>query len=140
MISDAGQEFAALVILGLGFIAKMVYNIGFAWWLDPWLRRKANRALLADIKANLNFLFSRSHSEVSGQIKVLRSDWPEIQIAWETVLFTVTRWHDETTVTVAPRHVPTQSYQLGPLIAALERRNFSERDVVDDLAGAASLL
>jgi hypothetical protein len=43
------------VFLFVGFVIKMVYNTAFAWWLDPWLRRKDDRALLDDITANLYF-------------------------------------------------------------------------------------
>jgi len=41
---------------------------------------------------------------------------------------------------VAPRRVPTESYELGPVIAALEHRHFSEQDVVNNLSDAANLL
>jgi hypothetical protein len=43
-------------------------------------------------------------------------------------------------VTVAPRSAPQNSYELGPLIAALEQRHLSERDIVYDLVGAANLM
>jgi hypothetical protein len=52
----------------------------------------------------------------------------------------VVRWRGDTNVKVAPRHAPGESYELGPVIAALEDRHFSERDVVNDLVDAASLL
>lgn len=121
--------------LGLGFIIKIVYMVVFAWWLDPLLRRQANRDLVNDIKTNLPFLVS----EVSS-MKVMRADWPEVKIICGNLLFTITRWRGDITVSVAPSHSPTESYELGPLVAAIERRHFSERDIVNDLVDAEHLL
>jgi hypothetical protein len=133
-------EFVRPLFVGIGFTVKMVYNIAFAWWLNPWMQRKANRALLDDITRHLYFLVSSSLAHVSAAITVLPSEWPAAEIPWENLLFTITRWHGETSVSVAPRHLPRESYELGPLVAALEHRHFSEHDVVNDLADAARLL
>lgn len=43
-------------------------------------------------------------------------------------------------MSVAPRHAPRESYEIGPVVAALEYRHFSERDVVNDLADAEKVL
>jgi hypothetical protein len=128
------------LFVGVGFTVKMVYNVAFAWWLDPWMQRKANHALLDDIKTYLYFVVSPSLTDVLTPITVVKSEWPEVEIPWENLLFTITRWHGETSVSVAPRHVSGERYELGPLVAALERRHFSEHDVVNDLADAARLL
>ena len=63
-----------------------------------------------------------------------------MEIHWENLLITITRGRGDTTVSVAPRYAPQDSHELGPLMAAVEHRHFSERDMVNDLAGAASLL
>jgi hypothetical protein len=131
--------FFAPVLLGVGFIVKMVYNAAFAWWLDPWLRRKANRALLDDITANLYFLVSEPQANVRS-IGVSQSEWPTAEISWKNLLFTVVRWRSDTIISIAPRHHPGKSYEIGPLVAALECRHFSKRDVVNGLPGAANLL
>ncbi len=128
------------LFIGIGFIVKMVYSIAFAWWLDPWMQRKANRALLDDITRYFYFLVSPSLADVSPAINVLPSEWPTAEISWKNLLFNITRWRDETIVSVAPRHLPRESYSLGPLVAALEHRHFSERDTVNDLEDAARLL
>lgn len=133
-------EFVAPLFLGIGFIIKVVYYILFAWWLDPWLRRKANRALLDDITKNLHFLVSDSRANVSHSLKVVPSEWPTVEIPWGNLLFTLVRWRGDTSVSVAPSHAPGESYELGPVVAALECRNFSERDVVNDIADAGDLL
>ncbi len=127
--------FLTPLILGIGFAFKVVYYVFFAWWLNPWLRHKANRELVDDIQRNLNFLMSEP-----GAIRVLDAEWPAAEILAGNLLFTVSRWRDETTVSVAPRHAPAQSYEIGPLVAAFERRHFSERDVVNGLVDAARLL
>ena len=91
------------LFVGVGFTVKMVYNVAFAWWLDPWMQRKANRALLDDIKTSLYFLVSPSLTDVLTPITVVKSEWPEVEIPWENLLFTITRWHGETSVSVALR-------------------------------------
>lgn len=132
-------DFVAPVFLGIGYIAKMVYKLAFAWWLDPLLRRNANRSLLDETTTNLYFLVSEPHADVRS-ISARQSAWPTVEIRWENLLFTVVRWCGDTNISVAPRHAPRESHELGPVVAALECRHFSERDVVNDLADAANLL
>jgi hypothetical protein len=103
-------EFLRPLILGLGFAFKIVYYVIFAWWLAPWLRHKANRELMSDIERHLYFLISGPSA-----IRVLHAEWPTAEILSGNLLFTISRWHDETTVSVAPKHSPAQSYQLGSL-------------------------
>jgi hypothetical protein len=103
-------EFLRPLILGLGFAFKVVYYVIFAWWLAPWLRHKANRDLVSDIERHLSSLISGPST-----VRVLHAEWPTAEILSGNLLFTILRWRDETTVSVAPRHSPTQSYQLGSL-------------------------
>jgi len=44
-------DFLAPLFPGVGFVVKLFYKIIFAWWLDPWLQGKANRALWDDVQA-----------------------------------------------------------------------------------------
>jgi len=92
----------------IGFVFKVVYYVLFAWWLTPWLRYKANRKLVEDAERSLWFLLQEPKA-----IKVLHKDWPSVQILSGNLLFTIVRWRDETNVSVAPKHAPTESYQLG---------------------------
>jgi hypothetical protein len=133
-------EFVLPVFLGVGFIVKMVYHIALGWWLEPRLQRKANRELLDDVHANLPFLASQAQMDSPGPITVLPFDYASVEIPWENLLFTISRGREELNISVAPRHAPHQSYELGPVIAALDGRHFSQRDLVKDLAGAATLL
>ena len=88
-----------------------------------------------DIEANLPSLISSKSS-----MRLVRADWPTVEISYGNLLFTIVRWRDETIVRVAPRHAPKESYGIGPLVAAIERRHYSERDVVNDLQDAEKLL
>jgi hypothetical protein len=117
----------------------MLYIVAFGLWLSPLIRRKDNRKLVADITANLYFLISDPQANVS-RIGILQSEFPTVKVSWNNLLFTFVRWHGETNMSVAPQHAPRESYQLGPLFAAMEGRHLSERDAVYDLAGAGRLL
>lgn len=133
-------EFLRPIFLGIGFIVKLFYNIAFAWWLDPWMQRKENRALWDDVQANFYFLTSQTEWDSSGPTAIHPFDYASVKIPWENLLVTITRGRGDTAVTVAPRHAPADNYELGRLIAALERRHLRERDIVNTLAGAANLL
>jgi hypothetical protein len=127
-------------VQGIGSVLKLVYDVVFAWWLDPWLQRKENRALWDAVQANLYFITSESHADLSGPTTLHPFDYASIEVPWKNLVVTITRGRGDVTVSVAPRHAPEENYELGPLVAALEERHFSERDVVNDLAGAANLL
>jgi hypothetical protein len=133
-------SFLAPLIVGVGFLFRVVYLVLFGWWLDPWLQRKSNRALREDVQAKFSFLTSENQVSISHPKRVLPFDYASVEIRWKNVLITITRGRGNTTITVAPRNAPQNSYELGPLIAALEHRHFSERDSFYDLAGAANLM
>jgi prepilin-type processing-associated H-X9-DG protein len=124
----------------LAFVLKTIYRVLFRWWLDPWLQRKQNQSLLDDIQKNLHFLFLDGHVVQHPQIRVLPFDYTSAEINWENLLFSFTRVREEVSVLVAPRHAPNLSYELGPLVAAVEDRQYSERDVIASLSDAADLL
>lgn len=132
--------FVAPFFRGVALIATTAYNTFFAWWLDPWLQRKANRALLDDVYANFYFLVSHGSAEASSSGAVLPFDYSLVQIRWRNLVFFITRGRGDVSVTVAPRHESGKSYELGLAVAALEGRHFSERDVINDLSGAADIL
>jgi len=133
-------DFLAPAIRGIGFFIKVVYIALLGWWLGPWLQRKANRSLLNDVRENFSFLFPKGHVLKQPRIRVLPFDYASVEIAWENLLFSFTRGREEVNVLVAPSHAPKMSYELGPAIAALENRHYSERDRVTNLHDAANLL
>jgi hypothetical protein len=127
------------VLVGFGFIVKVLYSAVFSWWLDPWLQRKANRALLDDVQSNMYFLVSQAKA-VNSPSAVLPFDYSSVEVLWENLYFVITRGRGDVSVSVAPAHARNELNELGPTIAALEGRHFSEHDVVHDLGGAADLL
>lgn len=127
-------EFIAPILVGLGFLLKVIFYVLFGW-LVPWLSHKANRHLVDEVKRNFGFLVPDSTT-----VKVIRADWPEVNVPFGNLLFTIVEARGDVSISVAPRHAPTETYQLGPLIAALEFRHFSERDVFNNFADAAKLL
>jgi hypothetical protein len=133
-------EFLGPIFLGIGFVVKLFYRIAFGWWLDPWMQSKENRALWDDVQANFYFLTSQTQLDLSGPTDIHPFDYASVKIPWENLLVTITRGRGNTAVTVAPRHAPGDNYELGRLIAAMERRHLRERDIVNTLAGAADLL
>jgi len=128
------------LISGIRFFFKAIYIALFGWWLDPWLQRKSNRALREDVQANFSFLTSQNQIKFSHPKGVLPFDYASVEIRWENFLITITRGRGDMTVTVAPHNAPQNSCELGPLIAALEHRHFSERYIFHDVAGAANLM
>jgi hypothetical protein len=74
-------RFCGPFFLVLGFVAKTIYNVGFAWWLDPWLETKAQQALLKDVRAHLGFLFD----EYGVELVSAEQEWPTIPYPAVTV-------------------------------------------------------
>jgi hypothetical protein len=127
-------------VLLVGFVVKTIYRAAFGWWLDPWLQRRANQLLIEDIRAKLPFLFPDGSIVQHPQIRVLPFDYASVEVGWGNLLFSFTRGREETNVVVAPRHAPNMCYELGPVIAALENRRYTECDAVNDLYDAANLV
>jgi len=127
-------------VLLVGFVAKTIYRTLFGWWLDPWLQRKANQSLIENLRENLPFLFSGGSVVEPPRIRVLPFDYASVEVGWENLLFSFTRGREDVSVLVAPAHAPNMSYELGPVIAALEDRRFSERYSINHLRDAAYLL
>jgi hypothetical protein len=133
-------EFATPIFVGIGFIVRMLNRVAFKWWLDPWLQRNENRALWNDVQANLFFLVSQAQLVSPRPVAVMPFDYASVKLLRENVLFTITRGRGDLAVSVAPRHAPAESYELGSAIAALESRHLSENDLVDNFAGVERLL
>jgi hypothetical protein len=126
-------------LAGIGFAVLGIYRLTLAWWLDPPLQRKSNRALLDDVQRNLYFLVSQAEM-VKSPRAVLPFDYSSVEILWGNLFFTITRGRGDVSVSVAPRHARSERFDLGPTIAAVEGRNFSAKDVIHDLVEAGALL
>lgn len=128
------------IVLALAFVVRAIYQTLLGWWLDPLLQRKANESLLEDVHANLYFLFPESQVIQHPRIRVLPFDYASVELTWGNLLFSFSRGREEVNVLVAPRHAPAMSYELGPVIAALENKRHSDRYSVNSLCDAANLL
>ena len=128
-------QLVARLLLAVGFVAKQIYRVLVGWWLHPLLDKKWNRELVKAIQANLPSLLTPQSS-----MRVVRADWPTVEVTYENLLFTIVEWRDEIIVRVAPHQAPTESYEIGRLVAAIEHRHYSERDVVNDLCDVERLL
>jgi hypothetical protein len=62
------------------------------------------------------------------------------KLTGKTCCFLLRRGREDLSVLIAPRHAPNLSYELGSLVAAVENRQYSERDVIASLSDAANLL
>ena len=93
------------VLVGFSFIVKALYGAAFSWWLDPWLQRKANRALLDDVQSNLYFLVSQAKA-VNSPGTALPFDYASVEVLWENLSFVITRGGGDVDVSVAPTHAP----------------------------------
>lgn len=124
---------------GIGFFVKVLYKIVFAWWLDPRMQRAANRELLDAVHASLSFLVSQAES-VSSPSSVLPFDYASVEVLWKNLMFVITQGRGELNVCVAPRKLPNELWEIEPVIAALESRHFSERDIIKNLGDVATLL
>jgi hypothetical protein len=100
----------------------------------PLASTKANCALLDDITANLCFLVSEPQANVPRSIGLLQSECPTVEALWGNLSFTVVRWRGDTNHFRRAASCTTGILRTGPLVAALECKHFSERDVVNDLA------
>jgi hypothetical protein len=127
-------------VLFVGLVVKTIYGTMFGWWLGPWLQRKADRSLGEDVRANLPFLFPKGSVVERRRIRVLSFAYAAAEIEWENLLFSFTREREGVNVLVASRHAPNLSYELGPVIAALENKRCSDRYAINDLRDAANLL
>ena len=67
-------------------------------------------------------------------------DYSSVKLIYKNIAFCFTRGRGGAHVSLSPRHAPAESYELGSVVAALDQRHLSERDMVNDLEKAASLL
>ena len=123
----------------VGSISRTFEKAFFSRWLQPWFQRRANRALLNDLQRDLYSLISTADL-VESPSGNLPFDYASVEILWENLCLTISRGRGAVNVSLAPRHARNERVELGPVIAALEKRHFSSQDVVHDLTDVGSLL
>jgi hypothetical protein len=114
------MDLAWPLFAGLGFVLKVTNRTLLAWWLDPWLQRRANKALWDDVQENLYFLYTKGQPIKERWPRALPFDYASVYIVFENLRFCFTRGRGEVNISVAPRHAPDESYQLAVIIAALD--------------------
>ena len=134
------RELVRAPLVAFGFILKMMHKALLGWWLDPWLQRRANRRLLDDVRANFYSVLSEGQITNPKRTAILPFDYSSVRVIYKNISFCFTRGRGGVHVSLSPRHAPTESYELGSVVAALDHRHLSEHDMVNDLEGAASLL
>jgi hypothetical protein len=134
------MDLAWPLFAGLGFVLNVINRALFAWWLGPWLQRKANKELWDDVQANLYFLYTRGQPIKEKWPRALPFDYASVYIVFENLRFCFTRGRGEFNVSVAPRHLPNDSYQLAVIIAALDSTDVTQVMQLSDLSKAGDLL
>jgi len=134
------MEFAWPLFAVLGFILKGIHQTLFAWWLDPWLQKRANQSLWDDVQADLYFLCTKGQRIEEKSTQVLPSDYASVCIVLGSVRFCFTRGRGELNVSLRPRDAPDDSYELALVIAALDSKDITEVTQLSDLADVGDLL
>jgi hypothetical protein len=125
---------------GIGLVSKTVYGVALGWWLDPWLQRRANRALLDDVRENFNFVVADGQIANPQRTAVLPFDYASVAIIHKNVVFCFTRGRGDLSVSVAPSSAPKDSYEIGRTMACIDGKRLSEDYLVNDFESAAKLL
>jgi hypothetical protein len=134
------MDLAWPLFAGLGFVLKVTNRTLLAWWLDPWLQRRANKALWDDVQENLYFLYTKGQPIKERWPRALPFDYASVYIVFENLRFCFTRGRGEVNISVAPRHAPDESYQLAVIIAALDSIDVTQLMQLNDLLEARDLL
>jgi hypothetical protein len=142
---NRGKKFAIIDLVGplfgaLLFTVNVLYNGLFGWWLDPQIQRGRNRKFLDDIEASLGRLVSEGKIVDQDRPNIMPFDGATVKVIYQNIIFDFTRGRGDLAVSLAPRHVPNEEHELGPLVATLEGRLFSEHDVVNSLSDVEGLL
>ena len=124
----------APAILGIGYLVKATWWIGFGWWLGPIAQERANRALNDDIKASLSFLFPDGEF-LNDPTKILPFDYAASRVLYKNVLLSFTRGRGEINITVAPRHLAEDRRELASVLTVLTLKRTS----ISTLADSSSL-
>jgi len=125
---------------GIGFVGKVIYRGVFAWWLDPWLQRKANKALWEDIQVSVHFLYNGGQPIRAGRTRVLPFDYASAGLDFGNIRFYFSRGRGELHVTLSPRRAPSDIYELPVVIATLDSTDVTQQTSPQSLSAVGNLL
>lgn len=129
------REVVRPLFIVLGFFYKALFG-----WLDILSQRRADASLLYDVQKDLYFLFPVG-SVVKGRwYRVLPFDYASVGINYQNVCFWFARGRSELNVSVAPREVPRETYEINVVISALDSTDAAKFRSTQSLPLVADLL
>jgi hypothetical protein len=124
----------------VGLFFKVSYDTFLGWWLDPWLQRKANRALWEDVQTSLYFMTEHGKLIKDKSTQILPFDYASVRVAYENLIFIFTRGRDELNISLASRHAPDETFRFSVVVAALDSTGVEEQRTPHSLSALASSL
>jgi hypothetical protein len=103
------------------------------------MQRRRNDRFAVEVLASLYFL-SPEAVRMETRTTVLPFNYAVVKVLYENIYFTVARGRGEVNVSLSPQHAASDTHELGYVIAALESRHLSEKDLYNTLADAVSLI
>jgi hypothetical protein len=116
-----------------------IYKALFGW-MDIWLQRKANSALLYDIRSTFFFLFPAAEIVKESWHAVMPFDYATVRLNYKNICFYFSRGRGEVNILLSPRHAPLATQELAYVVAVFDSVNISKAQTNGDLDGAADLL
>jgi hypothetical protein len=106
------------VLLVCEALISSVYNVLFAWWLDPWTFTGRQKRIECDIQGEYSWIFEKYDARIVPTKRYRQVlDYAVATVAVRDLLLKFVRGRGEAHVTVAPAHAPHDSYDFGEAIA-----------------------
>src|SRR5260370_27165876 len=130
----------APIILIVGSVLKAIYWLLFSWWVDPLVGHRLNRRFAQEVRADLSFLFSHHGARfVRGPVERGTMDAAWATVEAENLRLHLLRGLGDLTVTVAPKHAPSDWHDLSLVAMVIETpqgiRPRARCSVLSDVAG-----
>jgi hypothetical protein len=116
-----------------------IYKTLFGW-VDIWLQRKADSALLYDVRSTFFFLFPAAEIVKEPGHAVPPCDYATVRLNYKNICFYFSRGRGEVNILLSPRHVPLATQELAYVVAVFDSVNISKVRTNGGLDGAADLL
>lgn len=103
------------ILLPVGFVLRLIYQVLFSWWLNPVFDRWIRNGFAQDIKQAIPYLFDLHGGRVVPDPKPNTNDenMDYLCVASTFLIFKFRRWHRENYgVQIAPTFSPTEFYDV----------------------------
>lgn len=131
--------FGRPVYVALGSLFAAIYKVMFGW-LEIGSQRKADSALLYDVRKKFFFLFPPAEIVKERWYRVLPFDYSSVSVSYKNICFCFTRGRGELNISLSPGHAPRAAQELRYVVATLDSVNISKVAASGDLDDAADLL